>query len=425
VHRDAASRKRVKEMKVVHLVAGELSEGAARGAYWLHQAQRLLGIDSTLITSGVFDLDDPSVIAMGKSPWQRGREYLLARSVNLPLRFFPKRMNRIFSTGFFGLNYKKYRAFREADVVHLHWINGLVSMGSLQGIDKPIVWTLRDMWPLTGGCHYSMGCERYQTGCGQCPQLGSSFELDYSHWVVANKLAKLPKKIRVVGISAWLSERARNSKIFSDFSVQTICNSIDTDLFFPVDQVSSRMALGLPQDKRIILVGAQNSDDFYKGFDLLWQALKECNLRDSHVVIFGRTNPADIAWLEDRCTNLGFLHDHTSLRLAYSSADMFVAPSREEAFGKTLAESLACGTPVVCFDATGPGEIVQHHLNGYKAEPFQYIGLANGIKWILSLDIDSLAKIRANARQFAVEFFDSKKIAVCYMKLYEELVRKI
>jgi glycosyltransferase involved in cell wall biosynthesis len=66
---------------------------------------------------------------------------------------------------------------------------------------------------------------------------------------------------------------------------------------------------------------------------------------------------------------LGFLHNDVALRLAYSSADVFVAPSIQEAFGKTLVESLACKTPVVCFDATGPASIVEHKVSGYKARP--------------------------------------------------------
>lgn len=405
-------------MKVVHLVGGELSEGAARGAYWLHQAQRSLGIDSTIITSGVHDLGDPSVIAMGKSPWQLRRQAFLARLANLPIRLFPRRMNRIFSTGFFGLNYKKYRAFREADIVHLHWVNELVSMGSLRSIAKPIVWTLRDMWPLTGGCHYSMGCLRYQSGCGQCPQLGSSFSLDFSHWVVANKRATLPKHLRVVGISSWLSGCARNSQVFSGFSVETISNNIDTTQFFPEDQGFARRALGLPEAKSIILAGAQNASDFYKGFDLLLDALKSMDLTDAHVVLIGRTRPADFSWLDDKCTSLGFLSDTSSLRLAYSAADVFVAPSREEAFGKTLAESLACGTPVVCFDATGPADIVRHQRNGYKAKPYEAASLVDGILWVLSLDLPCLSALRANARISAVESFDSKNIAEKYLNLY-------
>ena len=411
-----------KKLKVLHLVAGELNGGAARGAYWLHQAQRAAGIDSILITSGQDDLGDPSVISLAKSSWQKLKFMLLPRLSGLLKVLYKKRKNIIFNTGFEGIDFTKHPAYESADIVHLHWINGLVSMETLSKINKPIVWTMRDMWPLTGGCHYAMDCEQYRTGCGKCPQLGSQFKYDLSRLVVSNKRRSLNKRMRLIGISEWLSSCARHSFVFSGFRVDTIANNIDTDQFFPVNRNHAREILGLPSNKKIILVGATSITDFYKGYDLFVESIKSLDLSDIHIVIFGNTNTQALEKLGAQHTILGYLADTISLRLAYSASDVFVAPSRMEAFGKTLVEAMACGTPVVCFDATGPKDIVTHQITGYKAKPFDPADLAAGIRWVVELQQDEFDQLRRQTRQRAADVFGSHVAADKYKMLYLELL---
>lgn len=409
-------------MKVLHLVAGSLSGGAARGAYWLHSAQREVGIDSTLVTSGRDDLGEDSVVALGASNVSRVKFALLNRLGNLPTLFYRKRKPWIFNTGFAGIDFTKLPEYREADLIHLHWINGLVAMRTLRKVKKPIIWTMRDMWPLTGGCHYAIGCERYQTGCGECPQLQSKWSSDLTRLVVANKRASLPKQLRIVGISHWLSDCASNSRLFGDFPVQTISNNVDTQIYTPVNRQTARQILGLPTNKKVILVGAQRVTDFYKGFGLFIDAMKRVRRDDIHVLSFGREASLAMQCLDLNKTHLGFLTDSLSLRLAYSAADLFVAPSLMDAFGKTLAESLSCGTPVVCFDATGPKDIVDHQTTGYKAQPFEADDLAKGIEWVLNLSSEQYEQMRLHSRKRAETYFDSRVIAQHYKDLYAEML---
>ena len=409
-------------MKVLHLVAGELCGGAARGAYWLHQAQREIGIDSRLLTDGREVSGDFSVTALGKKPVKRVEVVLRTKLGNAPMHLYRKRRPWIFNTGFAGLDFTKLAEYRQADLIHLHWINGLVAMRTLRRVEKPVVWTMRDMWPLTGGCHYSMNCERYVLGCGQCPQLGSNKAWDLTRLVVANKRASLPKQLRVVGISEWLTECATRSRVFKDFSVQTISNNVDTRAFHPTPQGIARQALGVPLDKRIILVGAQSVTDFYKGFDRLVEAMRGVPRADVHLLTFGRDAGPGLSGLDLTYTHLGFLSDTLLLRLVYAAADVFVAPSLIDAFGKTLAEAMACGTPVVCFDATGPKDIVEHLVTGYKATPYEAADLAEGIQWVLNLPSERHEALRRAARERAVKRFDSRVIAGQYKALYEEIL---
>jgi glycosyltransferase involved in cell wall biosynthesis len=310
---------------------------------------------------------------------------------------------------------------READVVHLHWVNGgFVDMKHLAKLRKPLVWTMRDMWPMTGGCHYAMGCEKFITGCGSCDQLGSTSDRDLSRFVLNRKRKYLPKSMKMIGISDWVSEQARQSLLFRDFDVRTIHNNVDASEFFPLDKALARQLLGLNTEKKIILTGCTSAKDTYKGFGKYLEMLKHLDPTKYHLCFFGKLDQSIADGLGFDYTSFGYLHDSISLRLLYSAADVFIAPSLMEAFGKTLAEAMGCGTPVVCFDATGPKDIVTHKHDGYKAAPFEAQGLAEGVEWVTSeADYPQLA---LNAREKITSTFDSPVIARQYQALYEEML---
>ena len=279
------------------------------------------------------------------------------------------------------------------------------------------------MWPFTGGCHYSINCDNYKSGCGQCPQLNSNQKYDLSRLIVFNKKKYIPNQLQVVGISNWLSSCTSSSTIFSSFPVKTISNNIDTQSFKPIAKDKAKNVLSLPQDKQILLVGAQRLSDFYKGFDLFLEAMEKIKNRDIHIVTFGNIENNIMNKYKNRHTNLGFLSDTIAMCLAYSAADVFVAPSIMEAFGKTLAEAQACGTPVVCFDATGPKDIIEHKVTGYKAKPYDSFDLANGIRWVFEQSEKESKIMRLDSRKRAVNLFDSQVIAEKYKDLYNELLK--
>lgn len=409
-------------MKVLHIVAGDLSGGAARGSYWLHLGLRELGIDSKIVTDSKETFGDKDVVSITGD--KISRLFCMARRQLdvLPLQFQRSRKPIIFSTGFVGFDFTKTKEYKEADIIHLHWINGgLVNIKHLSKIHKPIIWTMRDMWPMTGGCHYSMECERYKIGCGQCQQLNSHHVHDLSKRVFNRKLKYIPHNTKFVGISNWLTERAKESFLLRNLEVNTIYNNIDVKSFFPVDKQSARKTLDIYTGKKIILAGSQNVNDFYKGFDKFIESIKSLDKDKYFLCFFGRLDPEVIDPLGFEYLSFGFLRDNVSLRLLYSAADVFVAPSIMDAFGKTLAESMACGTPVVCFDATGPKDIVDHHMNGYKAVPYDSHDLAEGIKWVLNSG--DYRKLSQNAREKAIKCFDSTVIAKQYIELYNSVLK--
>ena len=408
--------------RVLHLVAGRLDGGAARGAYWLHQALSDLGVDSGILTNARDDLGDDSVVSVNRTLYSRLGFGLRRELSRLPMKRYRIELPVAFSTGLDGIDVSRHPACEAADIVHLHWINGLVSIRSLKKVTKPLVWTLRDMWPFTGGCHHALDCDRYTDVCGRCPQLGSTRERDLTSFVLRHKQASIPKTVRVVGISRWISERASESSLFRDCDVRTISNNVDTDVFAPIEKPVARQALGLDDSRRLVLVGAQDVKSIYKGFDLFLDALSALRGDDLRIVVFGKSGEAVPESFGFPVTSLGLLSDPISLRLAYSAADVFVAPSRAESFGKTLAEALSCATPVVCFDATGPKDIVEHKACGYKAAPFDPEDLARGIRWVLEQPAVAYGELCSNARQRAQSAFDSRIIARQYAALYEDLL---
>lgn len=409
-------------MKVIHLTAGSLNGGAARGALWLHRALHNSGIESTLLTNGEGIDGDDTIQSLSPKRYQRLRFDIRTRIAGLRKLRYPRRQPWFFSTGFDGIDLSSSTLVEDADIVHLHWVNGLLSLKGLRRMRKPVVWTLRDMWPFTGGCHYTMGCDRYEDACGKCPQLQSSTTRDLSALVLSRKLDSLPDNICVVPISEWLAGCARRSALFSQTRIETIYNCVDTTEFFPIPQIEARRALGLPNDRRIVALGAQRLQDFYKGTDLALEALRQLADKNLHLLIFGDAMGLPADKLPAQSTLLGFVKETGALRMAYSAADVFVAPSRMEAFGKTLIESMACGTPVVCFDKAGPGEIVDHEVTGYKARPFCPSDMARGIEWVLGLRQEEALILRESARKRAETKFDAPVVAGHYLDLYRRVL---
>jgi glycosyltransferase involved in cell wall biosynthesis len=245
-------------MKVLHIVSGSLKSnplkgGAAKGAYWLHLGLKKLGVNSKILTNGYLKdkKEDVETITKNKKDIFM---YLFRNNLDkLLLLPYINREKRIFDTGFFGYDITKTNIYQESDIINLHWINnGFVNIKQLSKINKPIIWTVRDMWPMTGGCHYSMGCDHFESGCGKCKQLNSNRDFDLSKIVLKRKEKYLPQNIKIVGISNWVSSLARKSKLFRNREIKTIFNNVKTDDFIAVDKAQARKILNIKTNKKLI-----------------------------------------------------------------------------------------------------------------------------------------------------------------------------
>jgi glycosyltransferase involved in cell wall biosynthesis len=416
-------------MRVLHLSTFDSDGGAARGSLWLHQALRAQGVDSLMMVGRKTD-NDASILPLPHAT-DRLAARLRGRLDALPLRRYDKTDDSFWTLGWVPARIEHIVEEIDPDVVHLHWIGaGFLPLDALKRIGRPLVWTLRDMWPLTGGCHYTAGCERYRESCGACPQLRSSRETDISrrtwerkkrHWTDLD--------LHLVPISGWLADCVEASPLLRHHPREIIPNGLDASRFHPSEKRIARRAWDLPDDRRIVLYGAINATrDRRKGFPELLAALghlgETARARDTLLVVFGDLEPDDMPDLGIETRYVGYVGDDEKLVLLYSCADVAVMPSLQEAFGKTLIEAMACATPVVAFASGGPLDIVDHRRTGYLAKPFCPDDLAAGITWCLDEwagggDPGAAARAAVEAR------FDIEVVARRYRELYERSMGQI
>jgi glycosyltransferase involved in cell wall biosynthesis len=315
----------------------------------------------------------------------------------------------------------------QPDIVNLHWVNnGLMRLETLRRLDYPIVWTLHDMWSFTGGCHYTGGCNRYNEMCGQCPQLGSHSESDLSRRVWLRKASAWKYlRLQIVTPSSWMADCARASALFRERTIETIPYGLDIDIFKPLDRGFARHALNLPNDKLIILFGADSGTaDSRKGFDLLSTALnylaRDEKLRPQILLaVFGRSLDGSGKTEGFETRYMGKLQDDASLALLYSAADVFVAPSREDNLPNTILEAMACGTPCAAFCIGGMPDMIVPGETGYLAAAFDPEDLARGIRQLL-ISLDKVG-LRMRNRNHATEKFGLMLQAERYQDLYQTM----
>ncbi|WP_049921406.1 glycosyltransferase family 4 protein [Halopiger djelfimassiliensis] len=402
------------------LVNASDTGGSATATKRIHHALRSIGVDSRMLVQEKSTNDATITGPSSKleTAWSLARPHVdmlplrwYGRSSGFMINWLPERMNRTIER-------------IDPDVVHLNWLGrGAMSIRSIGQIDRPLVWRLPDMSALTGGCHYAYGCDGFEDKCGACPQLGSDSSYDLSRLTWHRKHFHWDDlDLTVVTPSTWLADQARKSSLFGDHRIEVIPNALDTDVYRPRDSMLGRELFDLPEDKQLLLFGAVNPmGDHRKGADLLQEALQELSTSvDLELVIFGAEEPEDPPDFGFQSNYVGYLHDDPSLVLLYSAADAMVVPSRYEGFGQTVSESLACGTPVIAFDATGPKDIIDHRESGYLAEPYDIESLRQGINWVIE-DSARNTILGQKARKRAVDRYKKTEVANKYYNIYQDM----
>ncbi len=412
-------------MKVLLFSTSDIQGGAARAAYRLHQGLSQIGVNHQMLVQVKFS--DAAAVVSPRPNLRRDFAKVRPALDALLLKLHPQREPIIFSPQWlpdFVLPKVKQLA---PDVINLHWVcEGGLQIETLAKLNRPLVWTLHDMWAFTGGCHYSQGCDRYTASCGSCPQLRSHREFDLSRWVWKRK-AKAWKDLNlaIVTPSRWLAECARCSSLFQGLPIHVIPYGIDLERYQPSDRALARQILKLPQDKQLILFTASQASDPRKGFSLLKGALQHLIQIGSttrvELLIVGTAQLDDMADLKLKTHYLGTLNDDISLALAYAAADVFVAPSTQDNLPNTVMEAIACGIPCVAFNIGGMPDMIDHQQNGYLAQPFQTEELAHGIAWMLE-DADRHRQLAETARQKAEREFALKQQATRYAALFEKML---
>ena len=417
-------------MKVLLINTSDRKGGAARAAYRLHQGLQKIDVKSQMIVQEKQSDDSTIIGSSAESGIGKAKTGLRLTLERLPLKLYANRSNTSYSPQWLPDNLISQVARIDSDLINLHWIGeGYLQIETIAKFDRPIVWTLHDMWAFTGGCHYNQDCDKFMASCGACPQLGSQRDYDLSRWVWRRKQKAWQNlDLTIVALSSWFGECVNSSSLLKDSRVEVIPNGLDTTKYRPIEQQIAREILGLPQDKQLVLFGAiAATSDRRKGFHLLQLALQKLSESEwksrLELLIFGASKTSKPLSLGLKTHYLGYLNDDLSLALMYSAADVMVVPSIQESFGQTASESLACGTPVVAFNATGLKDIVDHEQNGYLAKPYETEDLAKGITWVLE-NKERYQKLSSNARTKVEREFASEIQARRYLSLYTEILEQ-
>jgi glycosyltransferase involved in cell wall biosynthesis len=415
-------------MKTLMLSTFDARGGAAIAARRLHTGLRNIGVDSRMLVQEKTS-DDPFVIEPA-TPLRRSLTAFRPMFDSLPLRFYPKRQRITFTPAMLPDRISREITQLNPSIVHLHWIAaGFLHIETLAKLGRPLVWTLLDSWPFTGGCHLPFDCLRYRQSCGACPTLGSSRDKDLTHRVWTRKRkAWEGLNLTVVAPSRWMAACAKSSSLFREKRIEVIPNGLDTTRFRPIDQGIARDILSLPRDKKLLMFGGIHAaSDSNKGFHYLAEALRKLSVQGwgekAEVLVFGSPEPDNAPDLGMKCHYLGHVHDDVTAALLYCSADIFVAPSTQENLPNTVMEAAACGTPSVAFEIGGLPDLVEHGRTGLLARPFETNDLAKEVAFLLE-NSEKCREMGYAARNKVVSEFALEGISRRHAELYQGIIAR-
>ena len=398
-------------MKVVHINMSRTAGGASIAASRHCEAMRKAGIDSVMLT-----LED---IMDG-----RGLRSLLYR-LKRWLRF---KINGLYGTfgafGFMrsGFCVDKHPLVKTADIIYLHWVDdGLLSvrsLGRLLATGKPVYWFMHDMLPFTGGCHYSMGCEKYREGCRQCPLVKRKVLPDIVSECFGRKkkLYSRYPNLHFLSPSKWLAECAEASLVCRSHQVSVCPNMIDTQVFCPGDKAEAKSYYFGEENRKVILFGAEVISNPYKGWEYMLECLSALDPERFVCLVLGQNNESISNSTPVRTVFTGRLSSVDDIIRVYRASDVFVTPTLADNFPNVLLEALSCAVPCVGFDSGGVKDLIVHTRTGYLSRRCDPVDLKAGVEWVLE-DEARYNSLCAEARRFVEESFSYGQLKALHKEL--------
>ncbi|WP_442844654.1 glycosyltransferase [Leeuwenhoekiella sp. H156] len=416
--------------------------GAANACIRLHLALLDMGVDSKLLLKRKFK-DIPQSYEFKKTTrtksklsrlqsrltrlidrsWPRTfKSFSKLSSEDQFLLFRDKRLS-LFSFPETEFDITESKLYQEADIINLHWVARFVDFQSFfEKNQKPVVWTLHDMNPFTGGEHYQDGILGLTKEDKPILRKVTPQEQEVHRKIIELKSSSLPSdyNIQIVAPSKWLYEESANSQLFHYFQHHHIANGLDLNNFKIISQKFARKLLGLPKNKKILLFLAESTLDKRKGLDFLFSAIKNIEDTELNICAVGVGNDK----LEDagNLHYLGYIGDQRLLNLCYSAADAFVIPSLMDNLPNTVIESLFCGVPVIGFKVGGIIDMIEPEKNGLLANEITSEALRDTIIDFLQ---DPYRFNRKKIRSNAVNKYSSNLQAAKYIELFSSINKSI
>ena len=325
-------------------------------------------------------------------------------------------------TGGRGLLSAVYRFDREADAVYLHWVDdGLLSLHSLDKLlatGKDVYWFMHDMLPITGGCHYSMGCEKYREACGRCPLVRRKVLPDIVSRSFRRKegLYRKYANLHFLAPSRWLADCAAGSLLCRGHQVSVCPNVIDTDVFCPTDKAEAKRYFFGEESRKVILFGAEVVNNPYKGWKYMLECLSALDPSRYVCLVLGRNNESIVDSVPVRTVFTGLLSSQDDIIRVYRASDVFVTPTLADNFPNVLLEAMACGVPCVGFDSGGVKDLVLHTRTGYLSRRCDPVDLKAGVEWVLE-DDTRYSSLSTEARRYVLESFSYGRLKEIHKEL--------
>ena len=411
-------------MIVLHILSS-LESGSGKGSYLIHKELLNLGVDSRVLVLFGKKSKELNIDVLINSPLKRIYFKFITIVDNFLAKFvFLNTKNETvdFYLGFFAIGFLNHPWCKEADIIHLHWINNFLSINQISNIEKPMIWTIRDMWPFTVGHNYYWDEETISKNKKQIFNLNYFFSKKFFKY----KRRKFDNKsILFIGISKWISSKANESKILKNHKLKTILNFADNDNFYPSDKDYLHRRFNINKKRKILLIGAAHLDMKYKGLNKFIDSLFYLDPGLVQIVCFGNIEINSLKKMKPfSVINLGYINSKEELSRIYSSAHIFIATSILESFGKTIVESMLCGTPCVVFDNSGPAELVAHKITGFKSSNLSSKSLFDGIQWGLDLNNREYEIISKQCIEYARREFNPSLSTEKYLSCYRSLLKE-
>lgn len=356
-------------MRITFINKSDSLGGAAVVTLRLVEALRAAGADARMLVT--HKGSDKEYVALAASHAKIKRDFLADRLPLLLNNGFSRSTLFQIDAARAGVPLYRHPWVTDADAIVLGWINqGVLSLDGIRRLatsGKPLLWTMHDMWPLTGVCHHAYSCRGFERRCGECRLLGrcaAAHDLSHSVWERKRRLYEAAD-IRFIAVSRWLAERCKASSLLRNASVEIIPNA------FPLS--GAPLPTAADKEPRLMMVAAR-LDDPVKGLPLLvkatqrLRALAPQQCRKLHLDLVGELRHAEaLNGLAIPYTHHGSITDRTALQRLYARAAAVVSPSLFETLPGTLIEGMEMGAVPVAFDSGGQKDIVDNGTTGFLA----------------------------------------------------------
>lgn len=433
-------------MRILQVSTSDFGGGAEGSTWDLFQAYRERGLDSW-VAVGRKLTDDPDVLAIPNerihSEWSHFWHKVQMRNSKRAHQEFFQFLGRLLGfledpkgvmerrLGFENFNYPGTWQLldlppRHPTIVHCQNLHG--SYFDLRVLPRlsqqiPVVLNLRDTWLLTGHCAYFMGCERWKTGCGRCPDITiyPSIPKDgtFFNWRRKRKIYAR-SRLYITGPSRWLMDQLPESMLHGVL-YRMIPNSVNLKIFQPGNRAFARRLLGLPLNAQIILLSAHS---VFKDLDMMEASLTQVKkAKGGGNLLFlclGKQGPEKVLG-QGVIQYREFEKDKKRVALYFQAADIYIHAAKGEIFGKAITEAMVSNIPVVATAVGGIPEQIEDGVTGFLVPKADVEGMARAIQRLLD-DEGLRIKIGNSAGLHARKHYSINRQIKAFLEFYEEIL---